>query len=134
MTRVLMLSMIVLALGASHVLADDFEGKWVNVNDKTGGLTRLEVSKKDKGWEIQTWAAAKPMERELGKATLHLLADSVGEKQMKYGFASRDSKFADTHLTLRLENGELVVESFTVFKDGSGRSNYRKVEKFKAVK
>ena len=53
---------------------------------------------------------------------------------LKYGFASWDHKFADTHLTLRLEKGELVVESYTVFKDKSGRSNYRSKATFKKAK
>ncbi len=132
MTHVLSLSVIALVLGSSSVVADEaFEGKWVNVDDMTRGLTRLEISKKDKAWAIQAWGATMPVESDIGKVTLHVLGDSVGDKKMKYGFASWDKKFADTHLTLRLEQDELVVETFTVFKDESGRSNYRKVEKFK---
>ena len=31
-------------------------GMWVNVDDKTHGLTRIEIAKTDKGWTIQAWA------------------------------------------------------------------------------
>jgi hypothetical protein len=53
---------------------------------------------------------------------------------MKYGIASWDHKFKETHLTLRLAKGELVVEDFNVFKDDSSRSNYRMTYKFKKGK
>ena len=66
-------------------------------------------------------------------ATLYLLADTVCDSEMKYGFASWDRGFVDEHLTLRLEGGELIVEDFNVFKDDSGRSNFRAQYKFKKV-
>jgi len=65
---------------------------------------------------------------------LHLLGDSVEATEMKYGIASWDHKFKDMHLTIRLEKGELVVEDFNVFKDDSGRSNYKSVYKLKKGK
>jgi hypothetical protein len=135
MARVLSLSVIVLVLSPSlFVAGDDFAGKWVNVDDKTGGLPRLEISKKDKAWTIQAWGAGGGGEIDQGKVTLHLLGDNVGDTTMKYGIASWDHKFKQTHLTLRLENGELVVEDFNVFKDDSGRSNYRSTYKLKKGK
>ena len=67
-------------------------------------------------------------------AALHLLADTVCDTEMKYGIAFWDHKFKDTHVTLRLEKDELIVEDFNVFKDDSGRSNYRTVYKFKKAK
>ncbi len=135
MIRVLTLSVIALLLNSSFATAgDDFVGKWVNTDEKTGGLTRLEISKKDKGWTVQAWGAGGGGEIDQGKATLHLLGDSAVATEMKYGIASWDHKFKDTHLTVRLEKGELFVEDFNVFKDDSGRSNYKSVFKFKKGK
>lgn len=57
----------------------------------------------------------------------------AGATEMKYGTASWDHKFKDTHLTIRQEKGELVVEEFNVYKDDSGRSNYTEVYKFKKL-
>ncbi|WP_145300809.1 hypothetical protein [Planctopirus ephydatiae] len=51
-----------------------------------------------------------------GKVTLRLVNDWAGATEMKYGTASWDHKFKDTHLTIRQEKGELVVETFTVYK------------------
>ena len=134
MARVLPLSVMALVLGSSFAAGDDFAGKWVNTDEKTGGLTRLEITKRDKSWTVQAWAAGGGGEFDHGKVTLHVLGDSTGDTEMKYGIASWDHKFKDTHLTLRLEKGELVVEAFNVFKDGSGRSNYRSVYRFKKDK
>ena len=50
---------------------------------------------------------------------------------MKYGLASWDHKFVDTYLTLHWEKDRLIVERFDIFKDKSGRSNYRKRSEFK---
>ena len=45
---------------------------------------------------------------------------------MKYGYATWDHKFAEMHVTLRLEKSwVMTVEDFTIFKDKSKRSNYR---------
>ena len=50
------------------------------------------------------------------------------------GIASWDHGFVETHLTLRLVGDELIAAEFNVFKDDSGRSNYRARYKFKKVK
>ena len=66
-----------------------------------------------------------------GKVTLSLLGNSAGAREMKYGLASWDHKFVDTYLTLHWEKDRLIVERFDIFKDKSGRSNYRKRSEFK---
>lgn len=142
MIRILLLAVMVVVAGSPLVFAgDDFAGKWMNKDDKSGGLTRLEISKNGKAWTIQVWGAG-IQEREAGggdeidqgKVTLNLLGDSVGDTEMKYGIASWNHKFKDTHLTLRLEKGELVVEVYDVFKDTSARANYRSKGMFKKSK
>jgi hypothetical protein len=66
--------------------------------------------------------------------TLSLLRDDMDATEMKYGFASWDHKYKDTHLTLRLERTRLIVEDFNIYKDKSGRSNYRSRYVFKETK
>jgi hypothetical protein len=135
MARIFSVVAVALLLGSQAAsAADDFVGKWVNADKDTRGLTRIEVSGKDGKWTIQAWGMGGGGEIDQGKVTLNLLGDSVGDKEMKYGFASWDHKFADTHLTLRLEKGDLVVEDYTVFKDNSRRSNYRSKSTFKRGK
>ena len=60
-----------------------------------------------------------------------LLGDNVGATELPYGFAMWDHGFKLEYFTARLENDELVLESYSIFKDGSGRSNYRQVGKKK---
>jgi hypothetical protein len=135
MTRIVPFAVFVLVVAATRASADDtFVGKWFNVDDKTRGLTRIEVSKNEKGWTIQAWGAGGGGEIDQGKVALWLLGDSVDDTRMKYGFASWDHGFAETHLTLRLEKHHLVIEDFTIFKDNSGRSNYRSPYKFRKAK
>jgi hypothetical protein len=57
-----------------------------------------------------------------------LRGDNVDAKSW---FATWEFGFAVKTLTLRAEKEELVVEAFRIFKDKSGRPNYRVVEKFK---
>lgn len=113
-----------------------FAGRWVNVDDQTGGLTRIEIVNTNKGWTIQAWAprargAGGRSEIDWGKVALRLLGNSVGAREMKYGFASWDHTFKDAHLTLRLEQERLIVENFSLFKDNSDRSNYLTRYEFK---
>ncbi len=91
----------------------------------------MEISKKDKGWTIQAWGAGEGGEVDRGKVALHLLGDAADDTEMKSGIASWDHKSKETHFTLRLEKGELIVEDFNVFKDDSGQTNYRKTHKLK---
>ena len=50
---------------------------------------------------------------------------------MVIGFATWDHRFADTYLTLRVENERIVGESYTLFKDKSDRPHYRSHYEFK---
>lgn len=117
---------------------DVFPGEWINVDEKTGGLTRITVTTtKDGGWIIQAWGAASGGEIDWSKTTLTLLrdyeanGDTDEEKCMnKYGFAIWVKKHADTHLTLRLEKDRLLCEAYTLFKDDR-TNHYRSRYEFK---
>jgi hypothetical protein len=106
-------------------------GGWVNTDKNTGGLKRLAVAKKGNSWSIEAWGSGGGAEIPWGKTSLALLGDRVGAANLPYGFATWDPRFAVIHLTLRMEKDELVVQTFTIFKDNSRRSNYRSVERFK---
>jgi hypothetical protein len=156
---VILLSLSTGALGETHQLA----GQWVNVDTDNRGLTRIDIYEQEGGWKIRAWAPAGDAEHDLGQATLAVLGDSVscfqcsdpsvtslsiatnisaqknertslGSPAMSYGFAHWEYAFKDTYLTVRRHKDILVVEDFNIFKDGSGRTNYRSICKFKNAK
>ena len=131
------------AFGASE---DNFKGEWINTD--TQGITRVVIRQEGDVWKIRAWGRASPNPIDWGETTLHLIGDSAGAKEFKRGFAKWEMGFADTFLLIRFEgtgsdyyteeiNGEkvhfradvpqILIENITLFKDKSGRSNFRKV-------
>src|SRR5262249_20591379 len=128
-------------------------GTWGASDGRTEGLLRLEIGTEGKRWTIRAWSECEVRYEAARRAsadavsdpdhpppydppplaTLHLLADTVCDTEMKYGIAFWDYGLKETHLTLRLEEDELIAEDFNVFKDDSGRSNYRTQYKFTKV-
>jgi hypothetical protein len=156
MAALAVLALLALLLASMRAVVDGaFTGTWCNVEDPPVGLGRLEISTEGKIGTIRVWTDCDLRYEEVVRlsantgchveypqepaapsavATLHLLADDVCDAEMRYGIASWDHGFVETHLTLRLEGDELIAEDFNVFKDDSGRSNYRARYKFKKVK
>jgi len=156
MSSLVFLALFALLLGSLRVVAvGAFTGTWCNVDNPPVGLARLEISTEGNTGTIRVWTDCDIRYEEVVRlsagtgchidhpqepaapsalATLHLLADDVCDAEMRYGIASWDHGFVETHLTLRLEGDELIAENFSVFKDDSGRSNYRTINKFKKVK
>jgi uncharacterized protein (TIGR02996 family) len=137
--------------GISKRRQTSITGTWGASDARTEGLLRLEISTEGKIGTIRAWSecevryeAARRASADADPdhlppydppllATLHLSADTISDTEMKYGIAFWDCGFKETHLTLRLERDELIAEGFHVFKDDSGRSNYRTQYKFKKV-
>ena len=99
---------------------------WVNLDNKTGGITRALVKRGGNGLRIETWGACgglnAPVESVLGKVAL----DRRGKGDWNHGFKL-------THSKVFIERGELVMEDFNEFKDGTNRG-YRARYQFKRVK
>ena len=136
-----------------QLAADAFTGTWANVDDQTDGWARLDINTVGKTGTVRAWTAngfqyyqgelrlseeaydrdhhPPPESPPLG--TLHLLADSVCDAELKYGIAFWDCGYVECHMALRLEGDELIVEEFNVFKDNSGRSNYHWQARFRKI-
>lgn len=106
-------------------------GEWLNVIKEPRVIKRLIISQKRDEWFIEVWSLANGQEVSWKKVKLSLLGDDVEATSLPYGFASWDLGFSDTHRTLRQEENELIVESFSIFKDRSRRSNDRTLQKFR---
>ena len=113
------------------------DGVWVNVDEATRSIPKIEIS----GTQFVWWGVTHMLEQggkthrqdaSYGPMKLTLLGDSVGDKSPnKSGYVTEDSNFADRHYVLRRVGEQLVVESLTIFKDGSGRANYHETLTFK---
>jgi hypothetical protein len=111
---------------AKSAAPGSLDGEWVNASS---GL-KLKVAQDANGSSIEAWAAGGAGTTEIpwGQTHFDRLGDNVAATNLPYGFATWDHGFKSTHLTARLDGDHLVVETFSIFKDGSGRSNYRTVE------
>ena len=117
-----------------HATSPDREGiagEWVNRDNGTRGLKRLMVTSDGSKWSINAWGSGGGGEIPWGETKLALLGKNVAARELPYGFATWSPGFADTYLILRLEKEALEAEVLTIFKDDSGRSNYRSVESFR---
>jgi HEAT repeat protein len=100
-------------------------GMWVNADKKTGGITRALIERNGNGLRIETWGACgglnAPVESLLGKVAL----DRRGKADWNHGFKL-------THSKVSIERGDLVMEEFNEFKDGTNR-DYKARYTFKRV-
>lgn len=104
---------------------DAFLGTWVNIDPETGGLTQLVISTTDEGWQVHAWGSCEPTDCDWSTVPLHLIGSSVLDQTFERAFATWDPGFVTMHLMMRLDGDQLVVEDIHIFKDESGRSNYR---------
>ncbi len=137
--RLMLAAMLVAAsktdstMAADHVHRpqDRFIGTWLNEDQETRSITKLEVAQDENKWSIQVWGACEPDDCDWGKTKLFLLGDTVDAKDFPFAFATWDHGFATTHIVLRIEAATLVAETYDIFRDDSGRSNYRRVDRLK---
>lgn len=135
MYRRIAVGLLLLALGAigswvgSGIFVDaapaDFLGIWVNTDTDTGGMTRLIVSAAGAAYTVEGFGRCHPTDCEWGSTSFQLLGYSVTDMNPLWGFATWDFGFTDTYIVVHREGDLLVVESYDIFKDNSGRSNYR---------
>lgn len=111
------------------VRQDRFLGEWVNVDAATGDITRVSVTQSVTGWTVRAFGACSPTDCEWGETPLYLVGDSVESTSYDRGYAIWDFGFAVSYVSFRIEGSQLELEKFTIFQDGSRRSNYRAVER-----
>jgi|GEM_PF-6453213 len=108
-----------------------FVGEWINVDPGTAGITRLVISKTRRGRKIKAFGQCHPEDCDWGTAELNLIGDNVSDYDPSWAMARWDKGFAETTLVFHFSDTALVVESYTVFKDDSGRANYRSIYRFR---
>jgi hypothetical protein len=108
----------------------DLEGEWVNIDSRTRGLTKVVISKTEKGWSISAWGKCHPKDCAWDSVLLAPLGSSVEDFSFTQGFAVWNAGFATKYVTLTLGEGQLTVETVNIFRDRSGRANYRTMDVF----
>jgi hypothetical protein len=132
--RIVVWSLGVLLFHASQgYAAPPLAGKWINVDANTNSIARLEVKEQADGWVIHAWGKCSPTDCDWGTVPLHMAVDVDGQDQpldvqkLKHGVAYWDHKEKKakvdirTFMTLHVDDDALVVESFDVFGNASGR-------------
>ncbi|MBC7000953.1 hypothetical protein BIZ37_00175 [Photobacterium sp. BZF1] len=95
---------------------DQFVGKWNNADLNTQGITRIEIQKSKDGITAEMWGRCHPTECHWGKeiATYNIESNTLS--------VNWDHSFALRSQILQLnENQQLIVNSRSVYIDGSGR-------------
>ena len=106
-------------------------GDWRAANPRTRGITRILVSGAETGSSVRAFGKCHPNDCDWGLATLYPVGDSVEDHSFNRGFAVWDSGFATKFVTITKLGDCLAVETVTIFKDRSGRANFRMREVLK---
>ena len=156
-TKTTLSFLIAVALTCLHAVAAEdpahpLAGTWVNVDENTDSITRMEVKEEADGWTIQAWGKCVPTDCDWGAVPLHMAvayADAPhsrcekievpGEKtvtrciydpldiaKLQHGVAHWNHKdlVIQVFMTMQVANGELVVETVDVFdKTITGQTN-----------
>ena len=104
---------------------NQFVGNWENVDSAATGTTRLAVTTTLGGLQVHASGKCQSADCDWGTATMNLVGFSTEDRNPSWAMASWDLGFGSTYLVAHLEGGEMLAETYTIFKDKSGRTNYR---------
>lgn len=118
---------------AAHVVVSPaaLVGTWVNVNKATRDLIKVVISASGTALSVEAYGACSPTPCDWGKVSGLAYAANVSSSAAVAFSAHYTFSFAQVILTGHLQGSELIVESFTQFTDGSGRSNMYNSDKMK---
>lgn len=132
MTAALLVMLLVAQAAAASI--NQFSGTWKNLDPATGGLTTLRVDVRGTRVGIRAWGKCHPRDCAWGYAEGTAYASSVSDDLGETAQAISTiyiTSFSQTILVIRpAEGGQLEVEWMTRFTDQSGRTSYRRVERF----
>ena len=110
--------------GVSQAGPLDFVGTWVNTNPASGGIVKLVISSDGVNSTIRAYGACTPTPCDWGTETLYFGGYTVSDAPGAWGVAVWITGFSITGIHFWPKGGTLLVESYTVFIDGSGRTPY----------
>jgi hypothetical protein len=97
-------------------------GSWANFDESSTGIARLEIADRAGELIVRTWGTGTPEPHDWGEVTGDAFTDGVALHAAVAFLADYDLGFARVRLACYLNKRLLVVDAYTVFVDGSGRS------------
>jgi hypothetical protein len=98
-------------------------GTWTNVNPHTTDLVKVVIAASGSGISVDAFGACSPTPCNWGSVPGLAYAANVSSTPAVAFSAQYTFSFAKVILTGQLQGSRLLVETFTEFTDGSGRSN-----------
>jgi hypothetical protein len=112
------------SIAAAHIVSPSaLDGTWTNVDSATRDIIKVVITTAGGKTTVQTFGACTPSPCNWGSETALVYAASVSSSSGIAFTTSYKFSFANVILTGHLHGKELILESFTHFTDGSGRSD-----------
>jgi len=125
--------MLLISLSTATASLSQFAGDWTNVDTNNGGITTLSIDISGASANVHAWGKCHPTDCDWGAVTAVAFAPDVSSDlagQAQALMATFDAGFSETTLFINLQGKRLAVQSYTRFKDNSGRSNYASSDVF----
>ena len=125
-------SLLLLASTSVSANLNQFVGKWENIDVKSGGLTRLEITSAGNKVKVHAYGDCEPSDCGWGEVEGVAYAPSVESKLEDTAKAIIVSYARGERIMLirSVEGNRLQAETFTRFTDNSGRAAYTAVYTF----
>jgi hypothetical protein len=135
------LSLLLITAPIVSAQADQFAGRWKNIDPNTRGLTTLEIALRGATVDIQVWGRCHPRDCVWGHASGTIYTtlpeasnESSSPEPTQVISTSYVHSFAEAILIIcQVENGRIQVELLRKYTDQSGRRNHRGVWTFARV-
>lgn len=109
---------------AAAVSSAPLLGTWVNTNHATRNIVKIVIAAAGSGISVHAYGACSPTPCDWGAVAGLDYAASVSSGPAVAFSAQYKFSFSQVILVGHLQGKNLLVESFTHFTDGSGRSDY----------
>jgi len=119
--------LLLISLSTCTASLAQFAGDWSNVDPNTGGITKLSIAISGASANVHAWGKCHPTDCDWGSVNAFAFAPDVSSdpvSQAQAMMAIFDEGFKETTLFISPQGSRLSVQSYTRFKDNSGRSNY----------
>ena len=112
------------AATAAAVVSTPLVGTWKNINPATRDLVKVVIAAAGSAIKVEAFGACSPTPCDWGSVAGLAYAASVSSSPAVAFSAQYKFSFSQVILVGHLQGKNLIIETFTHFTDGSGRSDY----------